>query len=273
VFKDLEDLIQEAPQEHALVRGVNQNFGEIYAPRLANLTHSLDTVQENQKKLDIELGLTNMPAYRKIARSVEGWWNKKILTLDDLYEMQRKCLDYMRTTLEETLEHAKEESEKLVVYAKEILGRLQRAEPLLYQLQEEAEQPTSRDISVYERAKLVVEQQDQGRKKEFATTRLEQFMKNQVHHYQGVRALVGVMREVVEVYTLVHDQVVIDEQNLEVVMGGHRLIERANEMAPLYAKGLQQSSAFGKELSIQLQEGVRRLYALKTVVVKRGYVS
>ena len=272
VFEDLETLIQEAPQENALIREINQNFAEVYLPKLSNLTHSLDTFTKNQKQLDDSLGLTELAPHMKVYVAVRNLWGGKALSLEDLYEMQKKCLEYMRTTLDETLHQGKQEGDKLSDYAQDLLLRLRRAEGIMQVLGIENSESVPEEGSVYERAQVVVQQQDNERKSDFGATRLQQFMKGQLQHYQDVRNLVGALREVVEVYTLVHDQVVVGEQNLEVVMVGYQLVDQAKHMSPLYGQGLQQLRAFGGELQTRLQDGVKRLSALRSVAV-RGYVS
>jgi len=70
----------------------------------------------------------------------------------------------------------------------------------------------------------------------------------------------------------VHDQVVVAAGDLEIVMGGHRIMEQTSQMSPRYAKGMRQLQSFGKELHKRLELGVRRLSRLKEVTVKH-YVS
>jgi len=260
VLNDLEELIEEIPKENQLIRQINRNFGEVYLQRLTALSVSFESFQENQQLLDDELSSTLHT--RKLLRKVRNWWQgEEGLTIDDLYRMQRECLDYMQSTLSTTLEEGKDELKKLGEYSGGLLTRLQRGEQVLETLQDYSQEQVV--VTDLETVKKNLQVFDENRQHTFALQRLQQVMGSQTEHFQDVRNLLVALREVVEVYTLVHDKVVLSSNDLEMVIGGYRLMEQTAKMSPMYERGVRQLKGFSQELNRRLREGVKRLTSLK----------
>jgi len=273
VFGDLEELIQDNQEEQGILQEASTNFSQLYLPRLTQMSHSLEVFEENQQQMDEQLQANKLAGYQKKVNAVKRWWiGTPELSLDDLHEMQKKALEYMRSTLEETLDASKKEGDQLAAYAKDLLGKLKKGDVVLKDLDTYFFERPDGEVSLYEQVRLDIDEQDHERKKQFGLTRLHQFMQSQVEHYHDVRSLVGALREVVEVYTLVRDGVVVGAQNLEVVMAGHKVMDHASQMSPRYQKGVQQLGMFRKELNRRLRLGLKRLHALRSTVTVKSYV-
>ena len=109
---DLEELIQNNQEEQGMLQEASTNFSQLYLPRLTQMSHSLEVFEENQQQMDEQLQVNKLVGYQKRAHAVKRWWKgTPELSLDDLYEMQKKALEYMQSTLEETLDASKKEGE------------------------------------------------------------------------------------------------------------------------------------------------------------------